>query len=73
MRGDTLNTYPIQIDLIDLAGTRYEFARCQAVGDDDDLHSDALLPAFRAASEEAAKMHGTFQAYFEDDPERVVA
>jgi hypothetical protein len=55
----------VTVDLIDRAGTRYEFATVWPV--DVWPHVSAIIMA--AAYKEAAKMHGAVQAYFTDDPE----
>ena len=56
----------IQIDLIDRAGTRYEFGWVYPALLWPEVEDEIMA----AAKAEADKMHGATQAYFPDDPER---
>lgn len=56
----------IVIDLIDQAGTRYRWGSVWPPKVWP--HVEPIIMG--RAKAEAAKMHGTAQAYFEDDPER---
>lgn len=55
--------FPIRIDLIDLAGTRYGFA---LVTEEAFTDTDIMAIAY----ERARRFNGTAQAYYHDDPER---